>query len=173
MTDFKTIVWLLPIVFMMHDFEEIIFFKSWIIKNRETLSRRFPKLSKRFIGRFENMSVQAFAVAVCEEFVLLSIVTILSVVFESYLLWLGIFMGFFIHLLIHLAQWIVFWKYIPAAYTALLSLTYCVFSMNYILKNSLFSMNEIAIWTFAGFGIVALNLMLAHQLAELFDRKRK
>jgi hypothetical protein len=27
-SDFEIIVWLLPVIFMIHDFEEIIFFKS-------------------------------------------------------------------------------------------------------------------------------------------------
>ena len=173
MIDFKTIVWLLPIVFMFHDFEEIIFFKSWITKNKETLSEKFPKLSKRFFVRFENLSVQAFSLAVAEEFVLLSVITILSIIFESYLLWLGIFMGFFIHLFVHLIQWIVFRKYIPAIYTSVISLIYCFFALKFILKNNLFEPEEIAIWTIIGFGIVVINLLFAHKLAELFDKKVK
>ena len=173
MMDFKKIVWLFPIVFMFHDFEEIIFFKSWITKNRQTLSERFPKLSKRFFTRFENLSVQAFALAVAEEFVLLSIVTVLSVIFESYLLWLGIFMGFFIHLLVHLIQWIVFRRYIPAIYTSIISLIYCVFTLNFILKNNLFEAREVVIWSFIGFGIVVVNIFFAHKLAEVFNKKQK
>ena len=171
MIDFKTIVWLLPIVFMFHDFEEILFSKSWIAKNKETLSQKFPKLSKRFLARFENLSVQAFSLAVAEEFVLLSVVTFLSVTLESYLFWLGIFMGFFVHLLVHLAQWIIFRKYIPAIYTTIISLAYCFFSLNFILKNNLFEVKEIIIWTFIGFGIVVINLLFAHKLAELFDKR--
>ena len=173
MIDFTTIVWLLPIVFMFHDFEEIIFFKSWIIKNKKTLSEKFPKLSKQFFARFENLSVQAFSLAVAEEFILLSIVTVLSIIFESYLLWLGIFMGFFIHLLVHLIQWIVFRKYIPAIYTSIISLIYCIFSLNFILKNNLFEVKEIIIWSFIGFGILIVNLLFAHKLAYIFDSKQK
>ena len=173
MIDFKTIVWLLPIVFMFHDFEEIIFFKNWITKNKKTLSEKFPKLSKRFLVHFENLSVQAFSIAVAEEFILLSIVTVLSVIFDSYLLWLGIFMGFFIHLLVHLIQWIVFRKYIPAIYTSIISLIYCIFSLNFILKNNLFEVKEIIIWSFIGFGIVVVNIFFVHKLAYIFDNKQK
>jgi len=36
MDKYNTIIWLLPIVFMIHDFEEIIFFKPWIIKNKDS-----------------------------------------------------------------------------------------------------------------------------------------
>ena len=173
MIDFKTIVWLLPLVFMFHDFEEIIFFKSWLAKNKGSLSKRFPRLSKPLIARFENLSVQAFSLAVAEEFVLLSLVTVLSVLFESYLLWLGVFMGFFIHLLVHVMQWIVFRKYIPAICTSMISLVYCFFSLNFILKNGLFETKEIVVWTFVGLVVVALNLLFAHKLAAWFDKKLK
>jgi hypothetical protein len=171
MIDLKTIVWLLPIVFMFHDFEEIIFFKSWIIKNKITLSEKFPNLSKRFFSRFENLSVQAFSLAVAEEFVLLSAITVLSVIFDCYLLWFGVFMVFFIHLFMHFVQWIVFRKYIPAIYTSVISLIYCFFTLNFILKSNLFKIQEIVIWSFIGFGILGVNLLFAHKLAELFDKK--
>ena len=67
--DFKIIVWLLPIVFMIHDFEEIIFFKSWITKNKDYLSGIIPEFSKRLLFRLEKLSVPAFSLAVAEEFV--------------------------------------------------------------------------------------------------------
>jgi len=85
--------------------------------------------------RFENMSIPAFAVA--EEFILLSIITISSVLLDNYLLWFGVFMGFFMHLLIHLAQWLILRKYIPVIYTTIISLVYCLFSLRYILKENI------------------------------------
>lgn len=171
MIDFKIVVWLLPIIFMIHDFEEIIFFKSWIIKNKLTLSQRFPKLAKRFLVRYENLSVQGFALAVLEEFILLSLITLLSVLFENYFLWLGIFMGFFIHLIIHFVQWLIFRKYIPAICTTIISLIYCVLSFRLILQESLFSASEITLWTIIGFLVVTANLLFAHKLAAWFDKK--
>jgi len=41
-----------PIVFIIHDFEEIIFIQSWISKNRYYLYEKFPKLSKKVIASF-------------------------------------------------------------------------------------------------------------------------
>jgi hypothetical protein len=158
---------------MLHEFEEIIFFKPWIRKNSACLSERFPKLAKRFLPRFESLSVSAFTVAVAEEFILLSGITIISVLFNNYFVWLGVFTGFFVHLLIHLGQWLILRKYIPAIYTTLISLAYCLFSLQYILKEKLFRPREIIIWTFVGFGIVVLNLLLAHKLAEWFDKKKE
>ena len=172
MNRYNIIVWLLPIVFMIHDFEEIIFFKSWISKNRDYLAKKFPKLSKRFLFRLENLSTSAFALAVAEEFVLLSLITLGSILFDNYLLWLAAFMGFFVHLLIHLVQWIVVKRYIPAIYTTFLSLIYCSYSLYVIISNNIFQPLEIVLWTLIGVVLVGVNLTFAHKLAEIFDKKQ-
>jgi hypothetical protein len=160
-------------MFMLHEFEEMIFFKPWVRKNGEYLQGRLPDPAKRFLSHLEKLSVPAFAVAVAEEFILLSIITIVSVMFDFYLLWLGVFLGFFIHLLIHLAQWIILRRYIPAIVTTFISLVYCGFSFIYILREGLFQTTEILLWTVIGFTIIVINLLFVHKLAEWFDKKIK
>ena len=48
MNNMQAIVWFFPILFMFHDFEEIILIQQWISKNRHYLSERFPTLSKNY-----------------------------------------------------------------------------------------------------------------------------
>jgi amino acid transporter len=151
---------------MIHDFEEIIFFKSWISRNRNYLTQKFPKISKRFLALFGNLSTPAFALAAAEEFVLLSLITVGSVLFHNYLLWLAAFMGFFVHLLVHLIQWIILKRYIPAIWTTFLALIYCIYSLYEIISNSVFQISEIVLWTIIGFGLVGVNLVFAHKLAK-------
>lgn len=171
MNEFQIIVWLLPIVFMIHDFEEIIFFKSWITKNSPYLKKRFPFLAKRLLPRMEALSVPAFAVAVFEEFVLLSVITFTAFYFDYYSIWLAVFMAFFIHLFIHIIQWIVLKRYIPAIITSILALPYCVYGFMIVLRNHLFTASEIILLSLAGVFFMVLNLLFAHTLAENFDKK--
>jgi len=173
MEKYSIIIWLLPIVFMIHDFEEIIFFKSWINKNKDYLTEKFPKISKHFLVRFENLSTSAFTLAVAEEFVLLSLITVGSVLFNNYFLWLAAFMGFFAHLLVHLGQWIILKRYIPAICTTFLALIYCVFALYKIISNNVFQISEVVLCTIIGFVLVGVNLLFAHKLAEMYDRRRK
>ena len=173
MDNYSTIIWLLPIVFMIDDFEEIIFFKSWINKNKDYLLEKFPKVSKRFLHRLDNLSTSAFTLAVAEEFVLLSLITLGSVIFDNYVLWLAAFMGFFVHLLIHLVQWIIIKRYIPAIWTTFFALIYCVYTLHIIITKNIFQISEIVLWTIIGFGLVVMNLIFAHKLAEMYDKKQK
>jgi hypothetical protein len=172
MDDYITIIWLLPIVFMIHDFEEIIFFKSWINKNKDALTEKFPKMSKLF-HHFDNLSTPAFALAVAEEFVLLSLITLISVFFDNYVLWLAAFMAFFIHLLMHLGQGIILKRYIPAIWTTFFALIYCVCALYIIMTNGIFQISEMILWTIIGVGAGAVNLIFVHKLAEMFDKKQK
>jgi hypothetical protein len=158
---------------MFHDFEEIIFFKSWINKNKDELAKRFPKISKRFLFRLEKLSTAAFSLAVAEEFVLLSLITVGSVLFDNYWLWLAAFMGFFVHLLVHLVQWIVLKRYMPAICTTFLSLIYCGYALFVIISNNIFQPLEIVLWTVVGLGLMGVNLVFAHKLAEKFDKRQQ
>jgi hypothetical protein len=162
------LVALLPAVFMLHDFEEIICFKLWIAKNETFLREKFPKLFCRISPVF-NLSTTAFAIAVAEEFVLLNLVTFGSLYFSSYYLWMAAFMGFFIHLFVHFAQWVAVRRYIPAIITTLLCLPYCGYTFcKFILTH--FSPFEIAVWTIAGLIIVGVNLVIAHRIAMKFNK---
>lgn len=46
MDKIEIIVYSLPIMFMLHDFEEIIGLKTWFDKNGEWLDEKFPMLTK-------------------------------------------------------------------------------------------------------------------------------
>jgi len=81
----------------------------------------------------------------------------------------GIFMVFFAHLLVHL----ILQKYIPAIYTTIVSLAYCLFSLTYMIENNIFQVKDILLWTVIGFVIIAVNLIFAHKLAFWFDKKFK
>lgn len=39
---------LLPVVFMVHEYEKIIMFRCWIDRNKEELRKRLPKIELFF-----------------------------------------------------------------------------------------------------------------------------
>ncbi|MGP1447965.1 MAG: HXXEE domain-containing protein [Candidatus Limimorpha sp.] len=117
-------------MFMIHDFEEIIMFKPWLVKNRSEKKRRFSKLDTFFTKkRIYSLSTSGFAVAVLHEFVLISVITILSLWYENYHWWFAAFSAYFIHLLIHVRQLVIWRKYIPVILTSVISLPYCVYTL--------------------------------------------
>lgn len=160
---------LLPIVFIIHDFEEIIFFKSWMSKNSAYLKVKYPFLAKRLLAQFNNLSTASFAVAVLEEFVLLVAITFATLYSGCYYLWLGVFMAFFIHLIVHVVQWLVIRRYIPAIVTTLIAIPYCIYALGWLIESGMFSFLDFVVWTFLGLILVAANFMFAHWVARQFS----
>jgi hypothetical protein len=168
--ELKFLILLFPVVFMFHDFEEIIFFKTWLTKNKDLLKSRFPRLSDRVLPHLQKLSTAGFSVAVAEEFILLSIITYTSIWWQNYFLWFAIFMAFSIHLIGHVIQWIIFRKYVPSIVTSLISLPYCVYTIYSFLSASTMSVLQVVAWTMIGLVIMLLNLILAHKLAIRFEK---
>ena len=160
-------LWLFPILFVFHDFEEIIGCRLFVAKNGTAITQRFPKIA--FI--FNNLSTEGFALAVAEELVLLLIICGLTFtnIRAFNLLWLGTFIAFTLHLVVHIGQAIVIRKYIPALATSILVLPVSVWLTIDCVKVSDFSPIEIVAYSLVAAIAVGANLFLAHWLARKFN----
>jgi hypothetical protein len=160
-------VWLLPLLFVFHDFEEIIGMRVWLARNGADISKRFPPF--KFI--FNNLtSTAGFALAVAEEFVILLIICGLTFtgnrVFN--LLWLGTFIAFTLHLVVHIGQAVVIRKYIPALATSILVLPVSIWLIADCIGLFKAEILEIVIYSLVATIAVVANLFLAHWLARKF-----
>lgn len=162
---------LLPIVFMLHDFEEIIMFRLWLKRNRNELRRRFARfealLDKHHVFDY---STATFSVAIAHEFLLISLVCYLAIYLQLPQWWFMAFAGFFVHLLIHVAQWLIYGKYIPAIITTLLALPYCVYSLYLFITANLLSISQLILWTLIGTAVMVISVPLAFFWAKIFYR---
>ena len=78
------VFWLFPIIFMLHEMEEIIGFKIWLDKNIDIV-KRYNKISMIY----QNYSNEGFSVAVLEEYLLCILITGVSIFFKMYIIWVG------------------------------------------------------------------------------------
>ena len=167
--NIDTVIWLLPAVFMVHDFEEIIFMKAWLNRNASRLRTRFPRIASRIIPHLESLSTEAFALCVAEEFILLCLAVLLMAENGWYSAFAGLVLAYGAHLIVHLVQALAFRSYIPAVLMSLLTAPYCFWA--------LFSCRHLIVWTeaigWAGIflTIIVPNLLLMHLLAGKFDAK--
>ena len=81
----QDILWLFPVIFMVHEMEEIIGLRIWLEKNID-ITKKYSRISKIY----QNVTTEAFSVAVLEEYLLSIIITALSIYFKIYLLWIGV-----------------------------------------------------------------------------------
>jgi hypothetical protein len=167
--DLKLLIALLPAVFMLHDFEEIIFIQPWLNKNKNELALRFPFVGRRIIKIHGKLSTSALSVAVAQMFFLVSIVTYTSLYFGIYQWWWGCFMVFSIHLFGHIFQWLVYGKYVPAVVTSILAMPYCIYTYLQFIERTKMDLFNLVLWTIVGFAIVVPYLLSALYLAQRFE----
>ncbi|PKM75814.1 MAG: HXXEE domain-containing protein [Firmicutes bacterium HGW-Firmicutes-15] len=162
----ESIMWLLPIFFMIHDFEEIIFAKLWVEKNSNYIKEKVPKLALNIISHLEKLSTASFALAVAEEFILLAIIVFCSVQFEWYSFFAAILIGYLLHVIMHFAQGILLKKFIPTIITGIISAIYGIYALSYLNNLDLLNWKYIAILTPVIVLFIIFNAIFAHFLAK-------
>jgi len=164
----KTIAWTLPILFIFHDFEEIIFIKPWIRRNHQYLSVRFPNLSKKMLPHFDTITTSAFALGVAEEFMIISAITVISLATNWYWFWIGMFFVFTLHLIMHCIQALVFRRYIPTIVTSIICLPICLLIIMKMMKY--IPLGTAILNTAFCLGFVLINLVIIHKGMDTFSK---
>jgi hypothetical protein len=122
----EALIWLFPVAFILHDFEEIIMVEKWVATHSDLIRSKLPnRLAGRVIKQF-SMSTAQFAVSVFVIFLFVSSSTYLAYQYinQGPLGNIHFFMVctlvFFLHLFTHLAQSLYFRTITPGSITSLL-----------------------------------------------------
>ncbi|MBD8499444.1 HXXEE domain-containing protein [Paenibacillus sp. CAU 1523] len=129
-------IWLFVVVFMLHDFEEIITVEHWAKRNESLVRSKNSKLAD-MIWKFWNVSSYSFAKRDVFIFLTMSIITFLKVQYIdstwSAVLFIGFLLFVLIHNLVHILQTIVLQTYTPGLYTSIFLVTpYVIYLLNQI-----------------------------------------
>lgn len=160
-------IWLLPTIFMFHDMEEIIGMRKWLSGHYDDVVARIP-MARKLLEPLRDISTARFAAAVYEELIVFIIICLLADATDIPFLdgvWLGAFIGFAAHLVVHLAQAVAVRGYVPALITSLISLP----PSAYIIYRSWLGMEMgTSAITGAAVGIVflAANLLIIHHFMK-------
>lgn len=107
---------LLPIIFIIHDMEEIVGF-GWFFRNNPRLFDRYPKV----MDMYRDLKEMPWKLGVYEEFIPFFGVSLLAYYFPSDVLnsiWYGFFMALTAHFFIHIGFSLKIRKYIPSVITS-------------------------------------------------------
>ncbi len=165
--EMKEIIWMFPILFIVHDMEEIMGFGLWLKKNKALLDRKYPKISKTY----NPYSTEGMTAAVMEEMVICLIICIIARFTEVYGLWLGAFIAYTFHLIVHIGQCIVIKKYIPAVVTSIICLPLSIWFIVVSISILSYSVSQVIFYSLIGIIAIAGNLKIAHWIIHIFTKK--
>jgi len=160
---------LLPVIFMLHEFEEMIFLKILLHKDKNYLHNKFPNAGQKIYSQYCKFTTSGFVLAVAEEFIIITILTYIAIIIPNMYIWFALFMGFAIHIVIHIIQWMLYGKYIPAIVTSILVLPYCVYGFMKFVNNETFGIRSIIVCSTIGIVGVIVNLRIIHYLGHKFS----
>ena len=169
------LLWLFPVVFVLHEAEETVFLPGWLHRRRDWLSRRFPHLSPHLsphlLPYIAGVSRRTFAGIAAEELLLVVVATLWASNTSFLYPWLALFLAFGVHLVVHLLQILIIRCYVPVMVTSLLGLACCGWGLRVLIGSGLFTLREYLLCGVAGCIVATVNLLAMHALAARFRRR--
>ena len=164
----STYIWLLPVIFMFHDMEEIVGAEKWIRNNLDAIIASHPG-AERLLKVYRGVTTTGFAAAVYEELIVLIAICLAAdftdiTFFDG--LWFGGLVGFTLHLVIHIGQAALIQRYIPCLITSIISLPPSIYLISRCMPLLTFDVTLIA-GMIVGIIGVAVNLKFAHRIMLL------
>ena len=158
-------IWILPVLFMFHDMEEIVGAEKWLRSNLDEIITVHPGAG-RILKVYRNVTTAGFAAAVYEELIVLLLVCVAAeftdiTFFDG--LWFGALAAFTLHLIIHIGQAALIRRYIPSLITSVICLPSAFILISKCAPLLAFDALGI-IGTILGIIGVAINLKLAHKI---------
>ena len=150
--DLQTLIWIFIIIFIFHDFEEIILAEKWLQKNSKLINKKLPRKMANAIIDQLSMSTAQFSVAVLVIFLFVSSSTMMANQyinggpFGNIAFFVVVTLTFFLHSFIHIGQSIFLRAYTPGAFTSLILLIpYSIILFRTLLTNEIITWNFIFI----------------------------
>ena len=150
-------VWMLPILFILHDFEEIIFMPLWKTRHHQKLET----FKKPFFGSVTQGS--AFAVGVFEEFIILVFISGFCQITHNSLLYLSFVIAYTAHFIIHYIMCLQFGGYVPGVVTVTLELPIVLMIVFHYWPSEVSLLSVIA-YLFVAMALAYTNLKVMHQM---------
>ena len=150
-------VWMLPILFILHDFEEMIFMPLWKKRYRQKL----VAFKKPFFGSVTQGS--AFAVGVLEEFIILLFISGLCQMTHNTVLYLVFVIAYTSHFMIHYIMCLQFRGYVPGVVTVTLELPIVLMIIFHYWPSEV-SLLSVISYLFVAMALAYTNLKVMHQI---------
>ena len=160
-----------PVLFLIHDLEEVATQHRWMLRHQEQLSQRFPVL-RRLVVHLSQLSTAAFGIAALEELLIIvaSVCYVLLSGAYAMEIWAALFMTFSFHLVVHVFQAVAVRGYVPGVVSALVFIPYVSYGVYSIWL--VLSVPQMVAWAAIGIAFMVINLWLAHRLGMIIASKK-
>lgn len=142
--ELLSLLWLFPITFLFHDFEELLTVEKWANRHGEQISNSLPPFGRKIFKSSLRMNTFHFAKDMLWVYSMIVIATVLAVFFDFYLLFLAALHLYFLHVFTHLGQAAYLKRYTPGVVTAVFPvLPYSLYAYYRLLADQVVSVSDL------------------------------
>lgn len=155
------------VLFMIHEFEEIIFIKKFIEKNKVVKDMK----NELFLKKKANYpSTETISLMIAEEFIILSTLLFIASEFSMYEIVLSLFIVYIVHLLPHIYDALRYRKFSPGSWTSFIIFPLGILIIwNIILNKKIHLVILILCVIIIGF-LMILNLLFLHKISKKINK---
>lgn len=155
------------VLFMIHEFEEIIFVKKFIEKNKVVKDMK----NELFVKKKESyQSTETTSLMIAQEFIILSTLLFIASEFRMYEIVLSLFIVYIAHLVTHIYDALRYRKFSPGSRTSFIIFPLGILIIwNVILNKEINLVIFILCVIIIGF-LMILNLIFLHKISKKIDK---
>ena len=155
------------VLFMIHEFEEIIFVKKFIEKNKVVKDMK----NELFVKKKESYpSTETLSLMIAEEFIILSTLLFIASEISMYEIVLSLFIVYIAHLVPHMYDALRYRKFSPGSRTSFIIFPLGILTIwNVILNKEINLVILILCVIIIGF-LMILNLLFLYKISKKIDR---
>jgi len=170
--DTHTLIWLFPIAFMFHDFEEILFWELWLNKNGGEVKRRVPAFLAKQVDRIAGKSTAQVAFPILLIFSMTALASFLATEYEAYGFFFLASGAFFLHGFMHVGQAIALRRYVPAVLTsALIVIPYGLVLYRRLIHEGIIDISGLLIYFLLAVVLIIPLILVMHKVGEYLYEK--
>ncbi|MGL5439425.1 MAG: HXXEE domain-containing protein [Filifactoraceae bacterium] len=162
------LLWLFPVIFMIHEMEEIVGLRIWLDRNSDIV-KDYNILS----NLYQNYSNEGFSLAVLEEYFICIIITALSIFYKFYIAWIGVSVAFTLHLVIHIIQSMIVKRYIPALISSMSLLPLSIFLIYKVISMLRYTTYSLLVSSMVSVILMMVNLIMIHWMMKKITENLK
>ena len=154
------------VLFMIHEFEEIIFIKKFIEKNKIVKHMK----NELFLKKKENYpSTETISLMIAEEFIISSILLFIASEFNIYEIVLSLFIVYIVHLIPHMYDAVKYRNFSPGSRTSFVIFPLGILIIWNIVLNTEINLFILILCVVIGFLLIS-NLLFLHRTSRKINK---
>ncbi|WP_437770442.1 HXXEE domain-containing protein [Arthrobacter sp. KNU40] len=161
----EIVIWISVALFIVHEFEEIVFVKPWLSRCRD-----HPRASRQAFWSFRDTSTSTIALLIFEEFVLVGAVATIAMMTGRAEVFAGLLIPYALHLVVHILEVARVRLLTPSFITAVITLPWYIYAIPTLTKHANGDLAAVALWGGLFVVLMFANFALIYWLRPRIER---